>query len=166
MLRTERFRSGLSVFASLQRCLIAEVMGLCSRVAAVVLLGRQLPFQPSTMKLVALLNDVSWHLQSGHCSSALPLSTILQLQRHPGAVPWMPEQHCSSLALRTSTPIPGTLWKQERRWVTHSLRVKPSKHSKKRSCYNWSVSREVVHVHVPHHFVFLESRRNDEIHSS
>lgn len=34
-------------------------MGLCSHVAAVVLLGKQLPFQPSTMKLVALLNDVS-----------------------------------------------------------------------------------------------------------
>lgn len=35
-------------------------MGLCSHVAAVVLLGKQLPFQPSTMKLVALLNDGSW----------------------------------------------------------------------------------------------------------
>lgn len=36
------------VFTSLQRCLIGELMGLCSHVAAEVLLGKWLPFQPST----------------------------------------------------------------------------------------------------------------------
>lgn len=61
---------------------------------------------------------------SGHRSSLLSLSTILQLQRHSWALLSMPEQHCSSPALRTLTPIPGKLWKHEVKWVTHSLCVK------------------------------------------